>query len=247
MSDRGHEHAGDHGPSVPGSVAEWEEHYAGAEAVWSGEPNASLVDVVTALALTPGRSLDVGSGEGADVLWLAGRGWQAEGIDLSATAVDRARAAALAAGARVEFSVADLGDWAGLAGADDVPRRGGYDLVTGCFLHTRLPDTREELIARLGELVAPGGRLILVSHAGIPPWAAGHGDDGAHAHDAGHAGHDAHGENDFSSPEADFALLEASGTGDWELSLGEVRTRTVTAADGSEVGLDDGILVARKV
>ncbi|RAE94395.1 class I SAM-dependent methyltransferase, partial [Burkholderia multivorans] len=76
----------------PGSAGEWEERYAGAEAVWSGEPNPSLVDVVTELDLSPGRSLDVGCGEGADVLWLAARGWQAVGIDVSATAIDRARA-----------------------------------------------------------------------------------------------------------------------------------------------------------
>ena len=47
--------------------------------------------------------------------------------------------------------------------------------------------------------------------------------------------------------EADFALLKASGTGDWEFDLGEIRTRAVTAPDGSAIDLDDGILVARKV
>ena len=239
----------------PGSAGEWEERYAGTEAVWSGDPNPSLVDVVTELDLSPGRSLDVGCGEGADVLWLAARGWQAVGIDVSATAIDRARAAAAAAGTSADFAVANLTDWAGATDdrrAAAFPRRGGFDLVTGCFLHTRIPDTREELLSRLGEFVAPGGHLILISHAGIPPWAAGHsgGGDGSHDHDAGrdaHAGHDAHDENDFRGPEEDFALLKASGTGDWELDLGEIRTRAVTAPDGSSVDLDDGILVARKV
>lgn len=228
--------------SVPGSVAEWEEHYSGAEAVWSGNPNAALVAVVTELDLAPGRSLDVGCGEGADVLWLAGRGWQAKGIDLSETAIVRAKAAAERTGIRADFAVANLADWADDAGADSRPRRGGFDLVTGCFLHTRLPETRDELLTRLGELVAPGGRLVLISHAGVPPWAAGHGDDG-HNHDGGHS-HDGF---DFSTPEADFALLEAGGTGVWELHLGETRTRSVTGPDGTPVDLDDGILVARKV
>ncbi|MBE8147098.1 methyltransferase domain-containing protein [Brevibacterium casei] len=101
----------------PGSAGEWEERYAGTEAVWSGEPNPSLVDVVTELDLSPGRGLDVGRGEGADVLWLAARGWQAVGIDVSATAIDRARAAAAAAGTSADFAVADLTDWAGATDA----------------------------------------------------------------------------------------------------------------------------------
>ncbi|RAE29400.1 class I SAM-dependent methyltransferase, partial [Burkholderia multivorans] len=41
----------------PGSAGEWEERYAGTEAVWSGEPNPSLVDAVTELDLSPGRTL----------------------------------------------------------------------------------------------------------------------------------------------------------------------------------------------
>jgi tRNA1(Val) A37 N6-methylase TrmN6 len=38
-----------------------------------GQPNPLLVRY--AADLTPGAALDVGSGEGADVLWLASRGW----------------------------------------------------------------------------------------------------------------------------------------------------------------------------
>ncbi|WP_249120971.1 class I SAM-dependent methyltransferase [Brevibacterium sp. W7.2] len=174
---------------VPGSVEEWENRYSGAEAVWSGRPNVALVDVVTDLDLTPGRSLDVGSGEGADAIWLAGRGWQAAGIDLSPTAITRSRVAAETAGADADFAVANLVDW---AAADD--HRGAYDLVTGCFLHTRLPDTRADLMRHLGELVSPGETLILISHATVPPWAAR--EDSEH----GEAGHEHGLDGDFSTP-----------------------------------------------
>ncbi|MCM1013325.1 MULTISPECIES: methyltransferase domain-containing protein [unclassified Brevibacterium] len=222
---------------VPGSVEEWENRYSGAEAVWSGRPNVALVDVVTDLDLTPGRSLDVGSGEGADVIWLAGGGWQAAGIALSPTAIARSRAAAESAGADADFAAADLVDW---ATADD--HRGAYDLVTGCFLHTRLPDTRADLMRHLGELVSPGGTLILISHATVPPWAGGE----ASEHEG--AGHEHHGlDGDFGTPEEDFALLTDSGGGPWELVLAETRNRPVTGPDGTESELEDGILVARKV
>ena len=38
----------------------WEDRYAGADAVWSGRPNATMVDVVGSLGLTPGTALDLG-------------------------------------------------------------------------------------------------------------------------------------------------------------------------------------------
>ncbi|MDN5635429.1 MAG: class I SAM-dependent methyltransferase, partial [Brevibacterium sp.] len=81
---------------VPDSVAAWEERYAGDDAVWSGNPNEALVATVG--SLTPGRVLDVGCGEGADVIWLAENGWDVVGIDLSQTAIDRATEAAAAKG-----------------------------------------------------------------------------------------------------------------------------------------------------
>ena len=55
------------GAGVPDSVAAWEERYAEADdAIWSGNPNESLVAVVS--EMTPGSVLDVGCGEGADVV-----------------------------------------------------------------------------------------------------------------------------------------------------------------------------------
>jgi thioredoxin reductase len=47
----------------------WEERYRAKPKVWSGRPNPQLVTEVA--ALTPGRALDVGCGEGADAVWLA--------------------------------------------------------------------------------------------------------------------------------------------------------------------------------
>ncbi|MDT7691982.1 MAG: hypothetical protein QOI75_1349 [Pseudonocardiales bacterium] len=44
-------------------AAEWDERYAGAEQLWSGQPNGVLVAEVA--QLTPGRALEVGCGEGA--------------------------------------------------------------------------------------------------------------------------------------------------------------------------------------
>ena len=48
----------------------WDERYASVDQVWSGQPNAALVSEIGPLA--PGGALDVGCGEGADAIWLAG-------------------------------------------------------------------------------------------------------------------------------------------------------------------------------
>ena len=74
----------------------WDERYGSAGAIWSGNPNPHLVAHVADLA--PGSALDVGSGEGADAIWLATRGWQVMGIDLSTVALERAAQLASRAG-----------------------------------------------------------------------------------------------------------------------------------------------------
>jgi len=51
----------------------WDERYSGSP-IFSGNPNPWLVHHAGDLA--PVAALDVGSGEGADVLWLASRGWR---------------------------------------------------------------------------------------------------------------------------------------------------------------------------
>lgn len=70
----------------------WNGLYLSKEQVWSGKVNQTLAAVVS--ELPPGRSLDLGCGEGGDVLWLAEQGWQATGFEISDIAVERARAEA---------------------------------------------------------------------------------------------------------------------------------------------------------
>ena len=67
----GHEH-GEQRFGVAEQTAEWDARYSERDgAMWSGRPNGRLV--AEAGALTPGRVLDVGCGEGADAIWLAQR------------------------------------------------------------------------------------------------------------------------------------------------------------------------------
>jgi SAM-dependent methyltransferase len=151
-----HEHTPEHTPGGGHDLASWEERYASAAALWSGRVNPPLTAEAT--DLTPGRALDVGCGEGADTLWLAGRGWQTTGLDWSQTALDRAAVHAADAGLadRVTWLRADIASWQ--------PPTGAFDLVTVHFLHPEAP-LRHELVPRLATGVAPGGTLLWVGHA----------------------------------------------------------------------------------
>jgi thioredoxin reductase/SAM-dependent methyltransferase len=198
----------------------WEEKYAGSDRIWSGRVNVALADVAGALA--PGRSLDLGCGEGADVIWLAERGWEATGIDISPTATARASAAAEAAGLAPDRApVHTAPHAAGPAGA--------YDLVTASFFHSPVELPREDILRQAAERVAHGGHLLITSHAGFPPWADK--PDG-HVHR-------------FLSPQEELEQL-ALDAAEWEVVLAETRPRDVTAPDGSAAVLDDGILLIRR-
>lgn len=129
----------------------WEERYGArtghGHGIWSGQPNAQLV--AQAADLPVGRALDAGCGEGADAMWLAGRGWRVTAVDFSRTALDRARARST----EVEWRLEDLTVW--------TPDERAYDLVTAQFVH--LPGLLE-LYGRLATAVAPGGSLLIVGH-----------------------------------------------------------------------------------
>ncbi|MPQ98416.1 methyltransferase domain-containing protein [Modestobacter sp. I12A-02628] len=160
--EQGHRHEHGHGtapedrPGGTGSdLASWEERYGGAPALWSGQVNATLVTHTA--GLTPGHALDVGCGEGGDVLWLAGQGWRVTGLDWSQVALARAAEHAAAAGLadRVEWVRGDVDTWQ--------PPADTHDLVTAHFLHPTEPQ-RHRVLARLAASVAPGGTLLWVGH-----------------------------------------------------------------------------------
>lgn len=198
----------------------WEERYAGSARVWSDRVNRVLADVAGSLA--PGRALDLGCGEGADVVWLAGRGWEATGVDISPTAIGRAVAAAEAAGldhGRARFVVADLAA---------IPV-GVYDLVSASFLHSPVELSREDILRKAMTWVAPGGHLLITSHAGFPPWA-----DVSHGH-----------EHRFLSPQEELDQLDLDAK-EWDVVAAETRVREVTTPDGETSALDDVVVLIRR-
>lgn len=137
-----------------GEEADWDHRYGGPDRTWSVNPNGTLVSEVTALA--PGRALDVGTGEGADALWLAEHGWEVTATDISGNALARVRAEAERRGLAVNLVRGDANDPAPFGSET-------FDLVSlqyGSFKRT--PEQRG--LRSLLAAVAPGGTFLVVHH-----------------------------------------------------------------------------------
>jgi 2-polyprenyl-3-methyl-5-hydroxy-6-metoxy-1,4-benzoquinol methylase len=193
----------------------WDERYSGTEDLWSGAPNQQLVTEVS--RLTPGSAVDIGCGEGGDVIWLAQQGWWVTGADFSRNGLARAAAHAEQAG------VAERIGWWHLDARDFAAAGRVYDLVTTHFLHPR--DGMLDITRRLAEAVAPGGHLLVVGHAPPPEALA--------ATDPRH--------------EAMFFAeqLQPALPADFEALVVEQRPRSVTRG-GNTIAIDDSTLLARR-
>ena len=199
----------------------WDERYRSRAAIWSGTANPQLM--AEAAGLAAGAALDVGSGEGADACWLAGRGWQVTAVDFAATALQRAAVRAEALGAdvagRISWVQADLTTWA--------PAEGHFDLVSAQFMHLP-PAARRAMFARLAAAVSPGGTLLIVGHhpsdmqttVPRPPM-----------------------------PELFYTAEEVADSldpGQWEVLVADARPRRATDPEGQDVTIHDAVLRARK-
>jgi SAM-dependent methyltransferase len=149
------EHADDtQSGGAPMTADEWDARYSERDGtMWSGRPNGRLVAEVA--DLSPGRALDVGCGEGADAIWLAQRGWEVTGIDISDVAVRRAREAAEGSGVAVEWISGD-------ALQTSLPQQ-SFDLVS--MQYPALPKAAGDAAVRtLLGTVRPDGLLLAVYH-----------------------------------------------------------------------------------
>jgi chemotaxis protein methyltransferase CheR len=196
----------------------WEQFYGDTERKWSGRVNTRLVEVAS--GLPPGRALDLGCGEGADAIWLAEHGWRVVAVDVSETALQRARAAAHERDilSRISFERHGL--------PDSFPD-GPYDLVSSQFLHSPVHLERDRTLRLAADAVAAGGTLLIVDHAAAPPWADEH-------------AHDQH----FPTPDEVLASLQLDDER-WDRLRADSIDRDAVGPDGQEVTVTDNVIVLR--
>ena len=169
--------------------------------------------------LPTGRALDVGCGEGADVVWLAQQGWMAAGVDVSQVALDRAAQHA------AEHGVADRTTWTRVDVIAGNPLPGGMDLVLAAYLHPPLNLFAQTYDALAGA-VRTGGTLLVVAHH--PADAATGLRNPALAHL-------------LFTPEQVTARLDQEA---WDVAVADGQTRETANADGDTITITDTVVRA---
>ncbi len=150
------------------SVApDFDRRYREGDLPWeTGRPDHNLTAFVEGGGVAPCRALDIGCGTGRNAVWLAGRGFDVVGVDLSPAAVDlaeRHRREACVPERRCRFAALDFL-------ADPVPGAPfGFLFDRGCFHGFDDPDQRRRFAARAAAVLSDGGVwLSLIGNADEP-------------------------------------------------------------------------------
>lgn len=138
----------------------WEERYREGNTGWDlGQAFPGIAAVPPWIPPGPGLVLVPGCGLGHDADWLAGQGFQVEGVDISTTAIARARE--VHGGGNPGFRVGDVTSSTFLRPGD---YRFVFEHTCLCALH---PSRWEPYVANLRAALRPGGRVFAVLFTGL--------------------------------------------------------------------------------
>lgn len=137
-------------------IGAYDDLYAATEELWPRRPGRMVA--VAAEITRPGRCLDLGCGDGRNLVYLEEAGWIVDGVDISSLAMTALRRRLVRTGvtARGSLCIADA--------ASSSFEREAYNLVLAYGLYHCLDDDR---LARVNELVwdalRPGGLVAFAS------------------------------------------------------------------------------------
>lgn len=142
---------------------EWDATYnRDAPAPWDiGRPQSAFVRLADEGRLT-GRLLDAGCGTGEHALLAASRGADATGIDISPTAIARAREKAAERGLAVRFEVADVLDLGSLGLTVDT-------VIDSGVFHVFEPGDAARYVTSLAAVLRPAGTCYLMCFSDRQP------------------------------------------------------------------------------
>lgn len=119
------------------------------------EPPEALVKLVESGEVKPCKAVDLGCGAGNYAIYLATRGFDMTGIDISPAAIEIARENARKKGVSCTFIVADLVGELNVKDAFDF----AYDWEV---LHHIYPEDRIKYVENVRRLLNPGGKYLSV-------------------------------------------------------------------------------------
>jgi len=126
-------------------IERWNRILTAPTPAFNTEPNAFLVAMTK--GLKPGRSLDVGMGQGRNTIYLAQQGWESNGFDPADRAVAAAQAQAQKLGVKIITTVAraESFDWG----------TNKWDLIVLSYVGAR------EFVSSVTKSLRPGGTVIV--------------------------------------------------------------------------------------
>ena len=130
-----------------------------------GKPRPLLVEFIEKGLIKKGKALDLCCGAGTNTVYLAEKGFEVTGMDISPTAVDIAKEKAEQANAKITFSVQNFVE---LPFRDELF---GFIFDMGCFHHVE-PSDREKFIRGIHRVLKDGGLYMLTcfSYRNGPAW-----------------------------------------------------------------------------
>lgn len=134
----------------------FEKIYEKPGAVWTRtEPQQELIELVEKGKIKPCKAIDIGCGEGWYSIYLASKGFDVLGIDLSEKAIQYAKKNAANEMVNVRFVAMDIAD------LDKLKEKFDFVLEWGVMHHIMLPQ-RREYIKNVANLLNPNGKYISV-------------------------------------------------------------------------------------
>ncbi len=124
------------------------------KAVWTEkEPPIELAELVENKKINPCKVIDIGCGEGFYSIYLASKGFEVLGIDISENAINYAKENAKKAGVKVKFKVMDLYE------LSEIKEQFDFVLEWG-ILHCIPFEKREKYAERVSKLLNDNGKYL---------------------------------------------------------------------------------------
>lgn len=131
----------------------WNRRYASSNYLYGTEPNSFLAEHCS---LISGPVLSLSEGEGRNAVFLASRGLEVVGVDISRVALEKAKTLSESRGVEIKTIVADL--------ANFEPDESYYGSVISISAH--LPSTvRSRLYPLIEKALRPNGIIVLESYS----------------------------------------------------------------------------------
>jgi SAM-dependent methyltransferase len=134
----------------------WNGKYNDPKFDFNHRPSRLLVEAIA--DRRPGDAIDLGMGEGRNVIYLAQQGWRVTGVDLSDVGVAQANKRAAELGVKLTTAIDDLDHY-------DFGRA-RWDLITLFYMHAWYHGGKPPAAPRLRDALKPGGLLVIEGFAG---------------------------------------------------------------------------------